>query len=58
MRCLDKRERSSPHLAIMGEAFASTDESQRNTYQEFKKIVGKKEAEAALNRYFREQCGT
>jgi hypothetical protein len=50
------RENGYPRiLAIMDEVFASTGETQHHTYQEFEAIVGETVAEAALNRYFREQ---
>jgi YD repeat-containing protein len=42
-------------LAVMDAVFASTGVTHRNTYDEFEKIVGKTNAEAALRRYFREQ---
>jgi hypothetical protein len=41
-------------LAVLDKVFASTGVTQRHTYQQFKKIVGKVKAEAAMRRYFRE----
>jgi hypothetical protein len=40
-------------LAVMDQMFASNGESQRHTYKQFRKIVGKATADAALRRYFR-----
>jgi hypothetical protein len=42
-------------LSVVEAAFASTVEAHQNTYEEFEKIVGKTNAEAALRRYFQEQ---
>jgi hypothetical protein len=42
-------------LAVMDTVFESTGATHRNTYEEFEKIVGKTNAEAALRRYYREQ---
>jgi hypothetical protein len=38
----------------MDTVFASTGVTHQNTYEEFEKIVGKTNAEAALRRYFQE----
>jgi hypothetical protein len=42
-------------LAVMDQVFESTGITHQNTYEEFEKIIGKTNAEAALRRYFREQ---
>jgi hypothetical protein len=41
-------------LSVVDTVFASTVQTHQNTYEEFEKIVGKTNAEAALRRYFRE----
>jgi hypothetical protein len=42
-------------LDIKYELLDSTDPAQRHTYEQFKKIVGKAKAEAAIRRYLRAQ---
>jgi hypothetical protein len=42
-------------LAVMDQIFASTGATRRNTYEEFKQIVGKTRADAAMRRYLRTQ---
>ena len=42
-------------LDIKYEVFDSTRETQQHTYEQFKKIVGKAKAEAAIRRYLRAQ---
>jgi hypothetical protein len=42
-------------LDIKYEVFDSTTATQQHTYEQFKKIVGKVKAEAAVRRYLREK---
>jgi hypothetical protein len=49
-------ENNQPRVvAVMDKVFASTGATQQHTYEQFKKIVGKAKAEAAIRRYLRKQ---
>jgi hypothetical protein len=55
LHCMDTRTRRAPRPSRDDTVFASTGVTHRNTYEEFEKVVGKTNAEAALRRYYREQ---
>jgi hypothetical protein len=42
-------------LDVLDKVFASTGETQQHNYEEFKKIVGRVQAEAAIQCYLRAQ---